>query len=58
MPLVLQDGSDIICLGVDTLNTETLEVGKAIMCGDCLRRKSQPSLNIFSKISFFLAFRW
>lgn len=57
MLLVLQDGSDIICLGVDTLNTETLEVGKAIMC-DCLRTKSIPSSNIFSEISFFLAFRW
>lgn len=52
MTLVLQDGSDIVCLGVDTLNTETLKVGKAIMC-DLLRRKSHASLNIFSKISFF-----
>lgn len=26
MLLHLQDGSDTVCLGVDTLNTETLEV--------------------------------
>lgn len=26
MLLLLQDGSDIICVGVDTLNAETLEV--------------------------------
>lgn len=24
--LILQDGSDIVCVGVDTLNAETLEV--------------------------------
>lgn len=52
MSLVLQDGSDIICSGVDTLNIETLEVGKAIMC-DCLRRQLLSPLNIFSKISSF-----
>lgn len=45
MYLVLQEGSDIICLGVDTLNTETLEVGKAIVF-DCLRKKSLPLLNV------------
>ena len=52
MPLVLQDGSDITCVGVDTLNTETLEVGKTIIC-DCFRRQLLPTLNIFSKISSF-----
>ena len=26
MLLILQDGSDIVCVGVDTLNAETLEV--------------------------------
>lgn len=45
MYLVLQEGSDIICLGVDTLNTETLEVGKGIVF-DFLRKKSLPLLNV------------
>ncbi|RYR19932.1 hypothetical protein Ahy_B03g064894 [Arachis hypogaea] len=28
--LTCQDGSDITCVGIDTLNTETLEVGKVV----------------------------
>lgn len=46
MSLVLQDGSDIVCFGVDTLNSETLEVGKAIIC-DCLKRLLLPTLNTY-----------
>lgn len=30
--LMLQDGSDIVCLGFDTLDTETVQVGKTVIC--------------------------
>lgn len=45
--LTCQDGSDTVCLGVDTMNTETLEVKRKKILSQALKVQNPYSLDVY-----------